>query len=226
MLIRAAQAADAPHLVRFINMAADDLPLHFWQKSVGPQGDPWAYGQERAARDTGNFSYRNAWLAEVDGQVAACLLGYPADPAPTAIDPDTPAIFVPLLELEAMAPQSWYLNVLATYDGFRGKGCGSALLAHAETALWPGAGAQAAADDVEQVAAVAQGERQQLGEVVRDHAVDGVLLVSGEVFQPLGDGADALGGVFVEDVEGRLGVDEQGGGGAVDAGDGLVAMHG
>lgn len=133
MLIRAAQAADAPHLVRFINMAADDLPLHFWQKSVGPQGDPWAYGQERAARDTGNFSYRNAWLAEVDGQVAACLLGYPADPAPAAIDPDTPAIFVPLLELEAMAPQSWYLNVLATYDGFRGKGCGSALLAHAET---------------------------------------------------------------------------------------------
>ena len=39
-------------------------------------------------------------------------------------------------------------------------------------------------------------------------------------------GADALGGVFVEDVEGRLGVDEQGGGGAVDAGDGLVAVHG
>lgn len=132
MLIREAKASDAGHLVRFINMAADDLPLHFWRKSVGPEGDPWAYGKERAARDTGNFSYRNAWLAEVEGEVAACLLGYPAEEEPGPIDPETPAIFVPLLELEALAPGSWYLNVLATYEAFRGKGCGSALLAHAE----------------------------------------------------------------------------------------------
>lgn len=132
MLIRDAAAADADHLVRFINIAADDLPLHFWKKSVGAGGDPLAYGKERAARDSGNFSYRNAWLAEVGGEVAACLLGYPADKEPSPIAPDTPAIFVPLLELEALAPGSWYLNVLATYAGFRGKGCGSALLAHAE----------------------------------------------------------------------------------------------
>lgn len=132
MLIRKAEAVDAAHLVRFINMAADDLPLHFWRKSVGPDGDPWALGRERAARETGNFSYRNAWLAEVDGAVAACLLGYPADAEPAPIAPDTPPLFVPLLELEAMAPGSWYLNVLATYEQARGKGCGSALLAHAE----------------------------------------------------------------------------------------------
>lgn len=132
VLIREARAADAGHLVRFINMAADDLPLHFWQKSVGPEGDPWAYGKERAARETGSFSFHNAWLAEVDGEVAACLLGYPTEDIPGAIDPDTPAIFVPLIELESLAPGSWYLNVLATYVPFRGKGCGSALLAYAE----------------------------------------------------------------------------------------------
>lgn len=131
--IRNAAATDAAHLVRFINMAADDLPLHFWRKSVGPDGDPIAYGQERAARDSGNFSYRNAWLALQDGAVAACLLGYPADDTPAPISPDTPPVFVPLLELEALAPRTWYLNVLATYDTFRGTGCGSALLAHAET---------------------------------------------------------------------------------------------
>lgn len=131
MQIRKARASDAADLVRFINMAADDLPLHFWRKTVGPDGDPWALGAERAAREGGNFSYRNAWLAEVDGAVAACLLGYRAD-EPGPIDPDTPPIFVPLLELEALAPGAWYLNVLATYDGFRGRGLGSALLAHAE----------------------------------------------------------------------------------------------
>jgi ribosomal protein S18 acetylase RimI-like enzyme len=131
-MIRQATAADAAHLVRFINMAADDLPLHFWRKSVGPDGDALAYGLERAARETGSFSYRNAWVYEVDGAVAACLLGYAAEADPAPIAPDTPAIFVPLLELEAMAPGSWYLNVLATYDSFRGRGIGSALLAEAE----------------------------------------------------------------------------------------------
>jgi ribosomal protein S18 acetylase RimI-like enzyme len=130
-MIRKAQTSDTEHLVRFVNMASDNLSLHFWKRSVGPEGDPWAYGRERAARDAGNFSYSNAWLAEVDGEVAACLLGYPADdPAPIA--PETPPIFVPLLELEALAPGSWYLNVLATYEGHRGKGLGSALLAQAE----------------------------------------------------------------------------------------------
>jgi ribosomal protein S18 acetylase RimI-like enzyme len=132
MLIREARVSDAEHLVRFINMAADDLPLHFWKKSVGAEGDPLALGRERAARETGSFSYRNAWLAEVEGAVAACLLGYPADATPGPIDPGTPAIFVPLLELEALAPGTWYLNVLATYARFRGRGCGHALLAHAE----------------------------------------------------------------------------------------------
>lgn len=132
MEIRKATAADAAHLVRFINMAADDLPLHFWRKTVGPDGDPWALGQERAARETGNFSFNNAWIAETNGEVAACLLGYPAEVEPEPISPDTPPLFVPLLELEAMAPGSWYLNVLATYDNFRGQGLGTALLAKAD----------------------------------------------------------------------------------------------
>lgn len=132
MLIRKASATDAEHLTRFINMAADDLPLHFWRHSVGPEGDPWAHGRERAARETGSFSFRNAWLAEVGGEVAACLLGYPADAEPAPIDPDTPPIFVPLLQLEALAPGAWYLNVLATYPPHRGKGLGGALLARAE----------------------------------------------------------------------------------------------
>lgn len=132
MLIRDAKPSDVDHLVRFINMAADDLPLHFWKKTVGPDGDPMALGRERAARETGNFSFRNAWLAEVDGQVAACLLGYPAALEPEPIAPDTQPLFVPLIELENLAPGAWYLNVLATYPQFRGKGLGSALLAKAE----------------------------------------------------------------------------------------------
>jgi len=68
--IREAKASDAEHLVRFINMAADDLPRHFWRKSVGSVRDPWDYGRERAARETGNFSFRNAWLASATATFA------------------------------------------------------------------------------------------------------------------------------------------------------------
>ena len=48
MLIRAAKASDADHLVRFINMAADDLPLHFWKKTVcmkNCRGEPKVTGR-------------------------------------------------------------------------------------------------------------------------------------------------------------------------------------
>ena len=62
MEIREARASDAAHLARFINMAADDLPLHFWRKTVGPDGDPWALGQERAARERRRMSTSRARL--------------------------------------------------------------------------------------------------------------------------------------------------------------------
>ena len=41
-------------------------------------------------------------------------------------------MFVPLQQLEDLAPGTWYVNVLATYPEFRGKGFGSGLLSIAE----------------------------------------------------------------------------------------------
>lgn len=43
-----------------------------------------------------------------------------------------PAMFVPLQQLENLAPGTWYVNVLATYPKWRNKGLGTALLNHAE----------------------------------------------------------------------------------------------
>ena len=42
------------------------------------------------------------------------------------------AVIRPLVELEALAPGSWYLNAIATYQQFRGRGVGSALMADSE----------------------------------------------------------------------------------------------
>jgi ribosomal protein S18 acetylase RimI-like enzyme len=43
-----------------------------------------------------------------------------------------PPIFVPLQELENLAPRTWYVNVLATYPEYRGKGYGTRLLGVAD----------------------------------------------------------------------------------------------
>ena len=41
-------------------------------------------------------------------------------------------MFVPLQQLEELVPGSWYVNVLATYPEFRGKGCARELMGIAE----------------------------------------------------------------------------------------------
>ena len=47
--------------------------------------------------------------------------------------PALPAFVKLLVELEAMVPGHWYVNILATYPELRGHGIGKALLTHAES---------------------------------------------------------------------------------------------
>lgn len=125
---RPATKADAAVLAELVNMAGDGLPLHLWTQ-MAKGGDPWEVGRQRARRETGSFSYRNAIVLE-RGRVLACLIGYPIVPGPP--DPDTPAIFAPMNELEALATGSWYVNVLATVPEARRQGFGTRLLAMAD----------------------------------------------------------------------------------------------
>src|SRR5262249_21287585 len=48
------------------------------------------------------------------------------------IPPTMPPMFVPLQELENLAPGTWYVNVLAAYPDLRGQGLGTELLALAD----------------------------------------------------------------------------------------------
>lgn len=130
---RAAMPGDADAMVELINIAGDGLPLYVWQKMAEPGQSPWDVGRERAVRDSGSFSYRNAVVREEDDRVVAALMGYalPDEPDPTACD-GLPPMFVPLQELEDLAAGSWYVNALAALPECRGKGYGSGLLRVAE----------------------------------------------------------------------------------------------
>jgi ribosomal protein S18 acetylase RimI-like enzyme len=126
---RDAEKSDCPELARLINLAGEGLPYYLWQKMAAPNEDPWAIGQERAARETGSFSYRNSVVVEIDGKVVGALIGYPVADEPEAIDIDnTPPMFVPLLELENLAPGTWYINSVAVFPEARGLSIGSELM--------------------------------------------------------------------------------------------------
>ena len=132
--IRAATPEDAQALVELINQAGEGLPFYLWERMAEPGEDAWDVGRRRARREHGGFSYRNATVAEAGGSIAGCLIGYelPANSEPIDYE-HTPAMFVPLLELEHMVAGTWYVNVLGTYPQFRGRGVGGRLLDVAET---------------------------------------------------------------------------------------------
>lgn len=130
---RPAHHDDAYALAELVNMAGEGLPLYVWNEMASPGESAWDVGRNRARRDSGGFSYHNAIVREEDGEVIACLIGYPLEdePAPVGYD-DIPDMFVPLQQLEDEVPGTWYVNALATYPDYRGKGYGGELLAIAE----------------------------------------------------------------------------------------------
>lgn len=130
---RKATREDAFALAELVNMAGEGMPLYLWEKMAEPGQSAWDVGRLRAAREQGSFSYRNASVYQCDGQVASCLVGYTIKQLADPSDYDgMPAMFVPLQRLEDLAVKSWYINVLATYPQYRGRGLASDLLSLAE----------------------------------------------------------------------------------------------
>ena len=129
--LRPATPQDADLLVRVIDMAGEGLTRVIWAGIGGPDADPLAIGRDRACRDTGGFSWRNALVAEQDGRPAGAIVTYLTGPAPDLPDAETPPLFVPLMALEALAPDTRYINALAVLPEARRRGVAQALMAAA-----------------------------------------------------------------------------------------------
>jgi len=133
MKIRAATTDDAKDLAVLINMAGEHLPECQWRQMAKQGQTPLDVGARRAAREEGSFSYRNAMIAEIEGAVAGMTLSYRLADSCEAGDLDSyPATIRPLVELEAHAAGSWYVNAIATYEPYRGRGVASALMSLCE----------------------------------------------------------------------------------------------
>lgn len=124
--IRRATADDAPALADLINIAGEGLPLYLWGDMAAKGEDPWVLGRRRQARKA---EAGQVFVIDEGAGVLAGLTGYPVPALPEPIPDDEAPIFRPLLELESLAPATWYINALAAYSEQRGRGHGTRLLA-------------------------------------------------------------------------------------------------
>ena len=133
MEIVAAKSGDAKELAHLINLAGEGIPEYLWSEMASNGQSALDVGTQRAARDEGGFSYKNAKVIYKDEQVAGMIISYQLDsPYETGDLSEYPAIVSPLIQLESKAPGSWYVNAIATLEHFRGLGIAKALLDDAE----------------------------------------------------------------------------------------------
>ena len=126
-MLRPARKSDAEELAALIDLAGEGLPSWLWS-TMDPGTSPLQTGAARAAREEGGFSYRHAVCLEEDGKLTGMLLGYPLGEGEETDLDGLPAPVRPLVELEALAPGTWYVNAVAVFAEYRGRGLGRLLM--------------------------------------------------------------------------------------------------
>src|ERR1700680_3030621 len=123
--LRRATIIDVGALAEFVEFASEGLALYLWAKIAGAGHDPWEIRRAGVGSETGGLSYPNAVIAESAGRPVAGLISYPLTDKTEPIADNLPAVLVPLYELTSLAPNTWYVHVLAAFPEYRGKGQGS-----------------------------------------------------------------------------------------------------
>lgn len=131
--LRPATVADAPALRRVFELASEGLAPWVWAQSAGPGAEAGMIGLERMRDKINNAAPGTCLVAELDGTVAGGVISYDIGALPEPIAPGTPPVFVPLIALENLAPQTHYVNALAVFPEFQGRGIGRRLLRAAAT---------------------------------------------------------------------------------------------
>ena len=131
--IRNATAEDAPDMVRLINIASHGLPLWCWSRLNGGGKDPWQAGRDSVCNDRSAVSWRNGTIATLGSDVVALMIAYQLPQSePDFADVDDNPVFAPLNALKSKAEGTFYINVLAAYAEYRGRGLGSVFIDKAE----------------------------------------------------------------------------------------------
>jgi ribosomal protein S18 acetylase RimI-like enzyme len=130
---RAATPADAAVVAELFDMAVGGLAAYRWSERAGKGADVLAFAHKLVAEGEGRLSFRNATIAEVDGEVVGVMVGRFEPLASFQSRPDLEKSPIkPWSELEALAGGMWLLRAVAVRAEYRGQGIARTLLAKAE----------------------------------------------------------------------------------------------
>ncbi len=133
MNIKSAVKDNATELAYLLNLAGEGIPKYLWSEIAENGQDPMDVGRMRASREEGGFSYKNARICVENGSIQGMIVSY-KQPDQLCIEniEEYPKVVKPLFLLEAEAPGTWYVNAIATFEKYRGRGIAQKLLREAE----------------------------------------------------------------------------------------------
>ena len=133
MNIRAAVKEDVLDLAYLINLSGEGIPEYLLQDYLAVGETPLSAVARRLAVAEGNFSYINARICYEGDKLLGMSFAYrlPVPYEMEAID-QYPSVLLPLVELEAVVPGSWYISAIAVLEHCRGQGAAKKLLNDAE----------------------------------------------------------------------------------------------
>lgn len=128
--VRPARKADASEIALLTNIAVHGGLSQRWaaDEAAGDTYDPVEIGRLTALADEAPFTWRNATMAESDGEVVGMLMGYRQPDEAEPLPDELPPFLLPINQLEAEAAGRWYIAMLGVHFRWRGKGIGSRLL--------------------------------------------------------------------------------------------------
>lgn len=132
--IRPATKADASEVALLVNIATHGGIRGGWEYDERAKGtyDPLEVGRLDMMDETSELNWRNASMAESDGEVVGMLLGYPEPDDMGPFPEDVMGFLVPIVELEWLAGGNWFISMLGVHVPWRSHGIGAQLLALAE----------------------------------------------------------------------------------------------
>ena len=129
--LRHATVDDASSMAQLANLAGEGLPEAIWRGSAQQNETPIDVGTRAAASESGIFSWKNAVVAELDGEIAGLVVSHLTGAKEVPLSEDTHPILRPLTVLENKALETRHVNLLATFKAFRGRGVAHMLMEHA-----------------------------------------------------------------------------------------------
>lgn len=132
--IRPARKSDASEIALLTNIAVHGGLSQRWAADEAARDtyDPIEIGRLTALADDAPFTWRNASMAECDGEIVGMLMGYREPDMAEPLPDDLAPFLLPIYQLEAEAAGCWYIAMLGVHFKWRSRGIGSRLLDVAE----------------------------------------------------------------------------------------------